>query len=677
MKRTIGYLKGLFLIVMLVVAIPVTADNYTTINAIKRSYKELLILNETKEDPLLKSLIQITPETEVSDQIIEQVISMYPFNKESIKRNIETISEKGQWPEIDYKDTKQLSWEPQKHMRKIFELSRVLHSPLVNELGVEKVEQTIHCALNYWFTNRPKSDNWWYNEIGIPMLLGETMLLFENQLTKEEFKEGIKILKQVKIHKGGQKKVVLAGNVLLRGLLENKYNIVKEAHDSITSEIIVGKKDGIQNDWSFHQNGPIMQFGNSGLSYLGLMNKFYKIFKNTEFEFNETQTEILESFIDNGFQWCVWKRNMDVNALGRQLCKNSQFYKGHYLAMMAKGLGKSSYPATTNPLIGHKHFSKSDYTVHRTADWMASVKMSSNHVYGTERFNEENIYGLYISDGATCFYMRGDEYENIFPLMDWRKIPGVTAHEDIKNIPNTKHQVYRNETDLVGGISFEANGMTAMALNKSGLKGFKSWFFTDNYILCLGAGIKSDSLLCVTTTIDQRNQRGPLVVHSGRKWKQISNQEFIEGKDIRFFHDNTGYIVINKSSCIAKSEHREGQWHDVMKLYSPKKIEGDIVSLHINHGASPRNEKYAYIVLPATNPKDVSSFNLNDIEIVKNDSQAQIIREMSKKDTYWMAVYQPVRLNLRKKSLSIYKPGVYCMIFKNKRFTTIKSYEFD
>lgn len=670
-------MKGVLLLLMLAVVLPVSADNYTTVAKIKRSYKGLLKPKENNADPLFNSLIKTEPDSEVSDQLIEDVISMYPFNKEQIKGNIKNLSVKGQWPDINYLDQKHLSWEPEKHLRKILELSRLLYSPLKKEFGEKNIEQTIHKALAYWFANKPKSPNWWYNEIGIPKYIGEIMLLTEDRLSQEEFDQGIEILKQAKIHRTSQRKVVLAGNVLLQGLLENRYDLIKQAHDAITSEIVISKEEGIKSDWSFHQSGPQLQFGNSGLSYIAFMCNFNRVFKGTEFEFTEEQKDILGSLIDDGFQWTIWKRYMDINALGRQIFRNAQIYKGYYLAMSAKEFGNSTYPAFANPLIGHKHFYESDYTVHRTADWMASVKMTSNHVIGPERLSEENIKGFFMGDGATAFYTRGDEYLNIFPLMDWRKIPGVTAHEDTRNVPQKNNVVFKNETNLVGGISYEADGMTAMELNRAGLKGYKSWFFTDNFVLCLGAGINSDSLLCVTTTIDQCNRKGPLVYRSGKRWKQINNQQYIEGKDLRFFHDNTGYIVIRKASCIAKSEHRTGRWHDVMSLYEPKIVEGDVISLHINHGASPRNEGYAYLVLPASNPKEVSSFNLSDIEIVKNDNQAQIIRQMSKKDTYWMAIYQPVRLYLRKKSLSIYKPGVYCVIFKDKKFVKVKSYEFN
>lgn len=66
----------------------------------------------------------------------------------------------------------------------------------------------------------------------------------------------------------GQNKVWLAGNVLIRGLLLNDAELIKEARENICSEIVLGQKEGIQPDWSFHQHGPQQQFGNYGLSFL-------------------------------------------------------------------------------------------------------------------------------------------------------------------------------------------------------------------------------------------------------------------------------------------------------------------------------------------------------------------------------------------------------------------------
>ena len=52
----------------------------------------------------------------------------------------------------------------------------------------------------------------------------------------------------------GQNKVWLAGNIMMRALLQNDAELVKIARDTIVSEIVTGKIEGIKDDWSFHQH---------------------------------------------------------------------------------------------------------------------------------------------------------------------------------------------------------------------------------------------------------------------------------------------------------------------------------------------------------------------------------------------------------------------------------------
>ena len=79
----------------------------------------------------------------------------------------------------------------------------------------------------------------------------------------------------------GQNKVWLAGNVLIRALLQNDWQLAKEARKVIASEITLGQKEGIKADWSFHQHGPQQQFGNYGLSFICNMSFYSELFTGT------------------------------------------------------------------------------------------------------------------------------------------------------------------------------------------------------------------------------------------------------------------------------------------------------------------------------------------------------------------------------------------------------------
>lgn len=655
-------LRNLGCAVLCSLTLPLTAQNLSTIDQIKANYKQLMMPHDAQQnDSLWTGLVSMERETEVSDQMVEEIIRLFPFDEQQITSYLTHIDAQGKWVDINYQDTKRSGWDAKKHSKRILELSKLLYSSDAAKFGEKRIEDAIHAALKFWYGANLKCPNWWYNQIGIPKTLGEALMLIEERLTPEEIQGGIEVLKNSKFKMTGQNKVWLAGNVLMRGLLENDLPLVKAARDTIASEIVLGRVEGIKSDWSFHQHGPQQQFGNYGMAFITGMSFYNRLFQGTELEFSAEQKRILASLIDEGFQWVIWKRYMDVNALGRQLFKNVQIHKGYYLAMNAEGLASSVYPKSVNALIGHKHFFDSDYTVHRAKNWMATVKMASNRVIGTELINEDNLQGLYMGDGATYFYVRGDEYNNVFPLWDWRKIPGVTAHEDTKRVPRIGGPRSRNKTDKVGGIAYQNTGFSAMELNRLGLKAYKSWLFTDEFVLCLGTGIQSDSALNVTTSVDQRIKHGPLMHKVGKKWQQIDQNTVMINKENRFFHDNIGYIILDNANCEVASGMRTGQWHDCMGMYRPENVTGEMVSIHLNHGIAPRNGAYAYIVLPATTQEKTAQFEVKDINIIRNDNQAQIVKLSKDKNIYWLAVYQSGVYDLGKKTIHIDRPGIYCM----------------
>lgn len=175
---------------------------------------------------------------------------------------------------------------------------------------------------------------------------------------------------------------------------------------------------------------------------------------------------------------------------------------------------------------------------------------------GTELVNEDNLKGFYMGDGATYIYRHGDEYLNVFPFGDWRKIPGITSYETDAPVPSPrKYGAHtRNESAFVGGVTDGRTGMTAMVVNRDGVHARKAWVMTNDYVLCLGAGIKTDSTLSLTTSVDQRKKRGELSYFQNNRWHTVNGTFKSNGKALRFYHDSTGYILMQQANSVAISE---------------------------------------------------------------------------------------------------------------------------
>lgn len=230
--------------------------------------------------------------------------------------------------------------------------------------------------MNYWFTAKPVCLNWWYNQIGIPKTMGAAFILLEDELSPAEKQSAIEVLEHAMFGMTGQNKVWLAGNVLMRALLQNDYPLVKEARDIIASEIMTGGKEGIKEDWSFHQHGAQQQFGNYGLSFLSGMSFFAGLFSGTSFAFDDKQMEILNTLLADGYRWVIWRGEMDINSLDRQLFHNAPIHKALSVGFVALTLGNKKFVADNFPprksgstFTGHKHFWQSDYTIHRRPSW--------------------------------------------------------------------------------------------------------------------------------------------------------------------------------------------------------------------------------------------------------------------------------------------------------------------
>lgn len=675
-------LRNLIIISVLLVSVTVQASGVDELVRIKQNYARMLVPSGKDPFGLLSILSSIQPETEISDQVVVELHQRYPFDLKKVETYLSSFMEAGTWPDINYDDKKRSGWEPKIHAERILELVKLYNSDQTSYYRSSEVEAVIHKALNYWFTAKPVCLNWWYNQIGIPKTLGTVFILFEKQLTPVEKQNAITVMENAKFGMTGQNKVWLAGNVMMRALLQNDYELVKMARDTIASEIVTGGAEGIKDDWCFHQHGAQQQFGNYGLSFVSGMSFFSGLFSGTSLAFDDKQLSILSTLIDKGYRWVIWKGMMDVNALGRQLFHHAPVHKALSLAFAASELGggesdecvavatallRDNYPApAVNVLTGHKHFWQSDYTIHRRPSWMASIKMASDRIIGTEMMNGDNMKGYYMADGATYIYKDGKEYLNIFPLWDWRKLPGVTAFEDNAPMPLIKSYQPRNKGTFVGAVSDEKQGMTVMELDRAGVKAHKAWVCTDDFILCLGAGIQADSNLVVTTSIEQCHKNGELLSWENTRWNVVNTKQSAKGKEQRYFHNNTGYIVWgNTHEVVAETAERTGSWYDVMQMYHPEETHGEVTAIYLTHGVAPKQGTYQYLILPGMGKENVAAFNLSDIQILRNDATVQAVYSEGN-TTCWVAAYQPVQLTVSTDLiLNVQTPGIY-MIRKNE-----------
>lgn len=650
------------------------AQQRKEIDRIKENYICSLIEGNANSKRMVSLLKRYIPEEEVSDQVVVDIQSKYPLDTIRLKNYMNTFTSEGSWSDIDYADQKRSGWEPKLHTDRLLWMAKFFLSSETHYKGNKTLEASIHKALNFWYDKGLVCSNWWYNEIGVPKTMGEFFILFESYLTPKEKEKALRLMDRSQIGMTGQNRVWLAGNVLVKALLLQDYTLLKECRNTIMAEIVNDKKEGIKADWSFHQHGPMQQLGNYGMSYIMSMAFYANLFRGTSLAFTKDKLEILSNFIGHGYRWTIWRGIMDINTLTRQFFKNAPIDKSMGLGfaaaelsgcgdnrckLMVDSLFEDNYPPQTSEtsFVGYNHFWCSDYTIYRRPHWMASLRMSSERVLGTELVNEDNLKGYYWGDGAFFVYQRGDEYLNIMPFLNWRKIPGITSWDTEEEIPPMSDEA-NNQGRFTGGVSAGKTGLSVMTLDRDGLFARKVWIMERDFILCLGSDILSNLSKKVMTSIDQRFKRGELLYLDGKQWTAVQGK--VNKRGGRYYHDHTGYIIWDAGATSTVVEKRKGEWCEFMGLYKPLALEAEIMALQLDHGRTSQPASYAYAILPYTSSKEVAQFDDRKINIIENSGKLQMVKIGS--ENIYIAAYEPLVTKIPGiGTFSCNQPGLYIL----------------
>ena len=152
-------------------------------------------------------------------------------------------------------------------------------------------------------------------------------------------------------------------------------------------------------------------------------------------------------------------------------------------------------------------------------------------------------------------------------------------------------------------------GAACMALDKAGVKARKSWFYFDDEVVCLGAGIAAAGKHAVVTTLNQCVAQG----------------EFKRGKGWAL-HDGVGYIALDGILEVA-STTQTGTWRSINRNYSDAVVEKQVFSAWIDHGVAPRNASYAYVLRPGSTAKQTAAYAAAPgVEVLINTQAAQAVR---------------------------------------------------
>lgn len=565
--------------------------------------------------------------------------------------------------DIDYQMHRRSNWKPRTHLKRLISFATAYNSPKSKYYQSVKMAKIIVGTLNYWSSNHFYSDNWWHQEIGIPQSLGPTLILCESIIPDSTMTKSLKIMDKSKISRTGQNKIWLSGNVFMRELIRNNDSFILKSANTIKEVMVLSKpyEEGIQPDYSFHQHGPQPQFGNYGLHFAEDIIKWMFIFNKTEVAFSKTKVDLMRNLMFEGQQKVVYKGKYETLATGRQIFPekvNGEQYRGPMSkAQLYKGLEKkfNAFDTEINPTTAPKeyvHFRNSDYSLYRTNEFFSAVRMSSQRVIGGEAGNGENLQGYYLGDGTNLIYRRGDEYHEIYPVWNWKKLPGTTTVQDPSEIPVLTWDGYKNKSYFTGGLKSEKVGVSAFKYRRDSVQANKSYFFIDNKVYALGSAISTQRDFDVVTTINQCYQKGEVSVTKHK------------GDITSVWHDSIAYISLTAQPLQVKTENQTGSWKKVLSWHTDDLMTAKIFDVEVNHGEKPKNDKYAYVSVVGVSKKEMKKVMKKQLgKIIAHSEKVHAI-SFKKGKNIAITAFEPCEVVLNRKQKIVIKSS--CLLTMDK-----------
>lgn len=465
----------------------------------------------------------------------------------------------------------------------------------------------------------------------------------------------------------------------LRGVLLADKVEVKNALEAVTE---VGeyatKGDGFYKDGSFIQHNNVAYNGTyASVLFNGLGGILYLV-KDTEFEIKSKKLDNIYEAILNGYGYLFINGGMNDSVSGRAISRNktSDLSRGrdviNSLAMLSEGasdeyrvrlqeliktniFSNNSFnilemsgnrtilgilrdivedeSIKTRNIVGNKMFHSMDRAISKNKNGGAvALSMHSSRIANFETMNGENLKGWFTGDGMTYIYGNDSSaYTEFWPTVDMYHLPGVTNSLKVRGDRSGERRGITTPKAWVGGVNNGEIfiGMDMLSWNKA-LKVKKSYLFTEDGVVAVYGDSLSSNEGEIHTTIDNRILKDGKLLING---KEIDKTTVIENpKDLTIMfvgnypEETIGYRIIDAPKVEIRFEERKGNWKSIGGTDS-KEVVKKYVTIYINHGKNPKDQKFSYLIFPMFKEEDVKNYNLNSLKLVQSDEKIHAVED--------------------------------------------------
>ena len=578
------------------------------------------------------------------------LLAQAPPPAAELERFVKTLGDDGRWPDVDYANRSRARWSTVAHLNRTRAMSLAWASEGCPLQGDRRLKGAVDRALDHWLRARYQNpDSWWWNEIGVPRVMREIVVLLGDGLTGERRSAALEVIAQTKMGGVGANLTWTAELQLHHACLTGRSDRVAEAAAAIRSVIVVGATQGIQDDGSFYQHKARLQAFAYGESFLDTVVQLAWQLEGTPWALPQDRRVVLSDYVLEGLQWMCRGIYTVPSTLDREVSRVGALRTADLRPVLRKWL-QTEPPRQAEietflarqegrgpPLVGHRHFPRADFTVHHRPAFSFFLKTVSDRTLPTESINDENLKGRHLHAGDHYVLRDGLEYFDLPPVWDWDRLPGVTLAE---GGPPLQRRAF------VGCVTNGHSGLTAMDYRREREDGTtrlavrKAWACHGDVVVCLIGGWRLDGLEggpC--TTLDQCRLRGPVLAMAGAG----PARELAEGRHeiedaAGILHAGVAYMPLSPSRVALRLGPAVGSWQSVNGGLSGKAVSEPVFLAVMRHGSPPAATGFA-IAGGVDREAFADLVERPSWRVLRNDARCQALRFAD--GTHAAAFYRP------------------------------------
>lgn len=566
-----------------------------------------------------------------------------------------TLQENGTFEDLGYSD----HGDFRIHLRRIAGLAQVMRADPAAE---DKWFAAAAHSLGWWLNEDYIDPNWWWTYIGFPADLSPIAALMGERLGQEYPEVHRQLITYLDrcysysqtTQRGGGANLAdmsyfaMIAAVMARNERRMSQIVVRGLRPAIRWTSVNELLDGWRIDGTMLAHGPQLYNGTYGRELAHSASRAILLLHGSYWELDREMVDLLENQMLVGVQAMTFGNWFDYNAIGRAVSRpmSASLAIGFIdvlnrllkmdpndadaLRALLQRIEKNEV-SPQNHYSGTQAFYAGEFISHIRQEYYSSVRLISERTRRNEVLNKEGRRNRFFGDGVQFTLVHGDEYDELPPVWNFARLPGITAPQ-VADLHPAVGSGEPGRAEYAGVLSNGKHGIAAMRVEMEGLAGWKSWFLLERGIVALGSGITASGELAkvsLNTTLNQTLGQG----ETG--WGDLATTQTAKlplqksaGSSPQWvWHRDIGYLIWESDGEIRiEAERKSGDWADIG--ISEGRLEKDVFSLYLDHGSNADNIGYAYMVLPAAClDKTRALFDDPGVEILRRDDSVHAIRD--------------------------------------------------